>query len=466
MSAAGKSIAQEVSPGTRELSQYIAGAVRKPLPKEVMERARIHLVDTFAAMISGSRLLPGRLASAHAASLGGRKEAGVIGTRVRASATDAALANGMLAHADESDDTHPPSITHPGASVLPAALAIGERDHLPGKAVLRAMVAGYEVCARVPMSMQPTQFLRSGHQEGAIGQLFGAATAAAALLKLDALRVRYVMSYAAQQASGLATMFRDTEHVEKAFGMGGMPARNGVAAALMVASGFTGVEDPFTGDRDFYLAFRKSSEPPRRELLSQGLGTEFEIMRGGIKRWTTGGGTQGALHVLHALIVRHGIRAQDVAQVRGALSDRDFEVVSNRDMPDICVQHLMAIMLLDGTVSFRAAHDDALMHDPRVLDIRSRIHMVGDPELADPLRRWRCRMEVELRDGRVLQGSTMAAKGTFENPLNRDEEEDKAVDLIAPVLGSRRCRALLDALWQFDRLEDVASLRKLYAAAG
>jgi 2-methylcitrate dehydratase PrpD len=457
-------IEQPVSPITAQLSAYIATAIRKRLPAEVVERAKIHIVDTFAAMVSGSRLPPGEIATQYVRTLGGRAEAGVIGSRIVTSAAHAALANGMNGHADETDDTHPASITHPGTSVVPAALAIGEREDVSGRSLLRAIVLGYEICARVPLSMQPTQFLRSGLQEGVFGQLFGSAAAAGALLRLDARRIRYMLGNAAQQASGIYTMFRDPEHVEKAYAMGGMPAHNGVAAALMVVAGFTGVEDPFSGERDFYLAFRKSSEPPRREELTRGLGRDFEIMRGGIKRWPTGGPIQGPLHVLRELIARHRFTADDVEELSARMPDKDLEQVNDRDMPDISVQHLLALMLIDCTITFGSAHDYPRMRDPRVLAVKRRVRAIGDPALVDPQRRWRCVMEVVLRDGRRLQHQTMASKGTYENPLTRAEEEEKALDLLVPVLGAKRSRALLQSLWDLDKLDHVRALRKLYAA--
>jgi 2-methylcitrate dehydratase PrpD len=198
-----------------ELSAYIARALRRTPPREVLERARIHVVDTFAAMVSGSRLPPGGAAVQYVRALGGRTEAGVLGTRIVTSAANAALANGMFGHADETDDTHPPSLTHPGTSVVPAALALSERAQLPGRAFLRAVVLGYDICARLLLALRPMSFLRSGHHAGAFGQAFGAAASAAALLGLDARRVRYALSYAGQQAAGLYTMFRDPEHIER-----------------------------------------------------------------------------------------------------------------------------------------------------------------------------------------------------------------------------------------------------------
>ncbi|MBC7779778.1 MAG: MmgE/PrpD family protein [Proteobacteria bacterium] len=461
MPKARQSAAQSVSPLMLELSKYIAGAVRKAPPREAVERARIHLVDTVAAMISGSRQLPGEAAIAHVNSLGGHPQAGVIGTRIVTSVLNAALANGMFGHADETDDTHPPSLTHPGTSVVPAALAIGERDGLPGRTVLRAVILGYDICARLLLSLRPMPFLRSGHHAGAFGQAFGAAATAGALLALDARQVRFMLSYMGQQAAGMYTMFRDPEHIEKAYAMGGMPAHNGTAAALMVANGFTGVEDIFSGERDFFFTFATDSD--RTELV-RGLGRDYEVMRASIKRWPVGGPIQGPLQVLDDMIAEHGIEASDVESLTARMPDKELEIVNNREMPDISVQHLLAVMLLDGGISFATAHSFERMKDPKVLAVRKRIQAVGDPALTDVQRRWRCVMEIRLKDGRVLEHRTMAAKGSFENPLTRDEEEAKAFDLIGPVLGKRRARSLLDALWNFDRMDNVRKLRRLYAA--
>src|SRR3954449_8438334 len=138
-----------------KLSAHIATAVQRPLPAAVIARAKLHLVDTFAAMISGSRLLPGRKAIHYVKTLGGKPGAGIIATRLVTTAQNAALANGMFGHADETDDTHPPSLTHPGTSVVPAALAIGELNRLSGKTLLRAIVLGYDVCARVLLTLKP-----------------------------------------------------------------------------------------------------------------------------------------------------------------------------------------------------------------------------------------------------------------------------------------------------------------------
>ena len=450
----------EISPEMQALSTYMAGAIRKPLPANVAERAKVHLVDTYAAMICGLRLLPGKRAIDYVKARGGNTEAGVTGTRIVTSIPNAVLANAMLAHADETDDTHPPSRTHPGSGVVPAALAIGEFKRLPGRAMLRAIVLGYDVCARTLLAINEVHFRRTGFHPSAFGRVFGAAAAAGALLRLDARKVRFMLSYAAQQAAGLSTVYRDTEHVEKAF-LAGMPAHDGVTAALMAAAGFTGVEDVYSGERSFFYAFSPEAD---RSQLTRGLGRDYEIMRCGIKRWSAGGPIQGPLHVLRDLMREHAFKGGDVEKLVARMPEKDLHSVNNREMPDICVQHLLAVMLVDGTVTFKSAHDYARLKNAKVLAMRQRVEAVGDPALNDAQRRWRCVMEIALKDGRRLTHQTMAAKGTSEDPLTREDENEKALDLIAPVLGARRAQALLDALWNIEHIKDVRSLRKLAAA--
>src|SRR5207253_3680671 len=139
-------------------------------------------------------------------------------------------------------------------------------------------------------------------------------------------------------------------------------------------------------------------------------------------------------------------------------------MVNKREMSDISLQHLLALMLLDGTVTVASAHDYARMKDRKVLKLRSRIETIGDASLTDPLRRWRCVMEVTLKNGRKLNHQTMAARGTFENPLSRQQVDEKAHALMDPVIGKKRSRALMAALYDIDRIKDVRALRKLYSA--
>ena len=445
-----------VSPVMQRLAAYIAQAPKRPLPDAVAEKTKHHVLDTIAAMVSGSRLLPGRKAIAFIRTRGGVKEAGVVATALVTSAENAALANGMLAHADETDDSHAPSLTHPGCGIVPAALAMAEREGASGEAFLRAVALGYDVGCRLTMALDAYQFREDGHSTHSFGPMFGAAVAAGSLLNLKERQVRHLLSYTAQQASGISCWMRDEEHIEKAFDFGGMPARNGVAAATMVGHGFTGVEDAFSGERSFFVAYGRDPKPER---LVEGLGEVYEIMNTNIKRWSVGSPIQAPLDALSILLKQ--FKAGEVEKVVVRVAHQGANTTNNRDMPDICMQHLCAVMILDGTVSFKTSHDEKRMRDPKVLALRKKVELLGDDELTKAMPSRQGIVEVFLHGERKLRHHMKAVRGTAENPMTREEVDAKSYDLMAPVLGRDRARKLCDAIWNLDRLKDVRKLRPL-----
>ncbi|OGA42395.1 MAG: hypothetical protein A3G24_22115 [Betaproteobacteria bacterium RIFCSPLOWO2_12_FULL_62_13] len=441
-----------------DLATYVAGALKRPLPRPVVEKTKHHLVDTLGAMISGSRLLPGRRAISYVRTLQGRKESVVVGTSFLTTAEHAALANGMLAHADETDDSHAPSFCHPGCGIVAAALAMAEREHRSGSDLLGAAALGYDICTRLTMSLDAKEFRADGHSTHSFGPTFGASAAAGALAGLNYNQVRHLFSYAAQQVSGVSCWMRDEDHIEKAFDFGGMPARNGVCAAAMVAHGFTGVEDVFSGERNFFVAYGRA---PRPTELVRELGKTFEITNTNVKRWSVGSPIQAPLDSLLELIRTHGIAARDVEHVVIRVSHQGANTVDNRSMPDICMQHLCAVMLLDSIITFKSAHDVARMQHPQVLDMRRRVELMGDDELERALPSRQAILEIRLKDGRELRHHTKNVRGTAQNPMSRAEVDEKSYHLIAPVFGKRHARRLLDTIWQIEKIKDVCRIRHL-----
>jgi 2-methylcitrate dehydratase PrpD len=447
-----------VSPVMQRLAIHIASASKKRLPPTVAEKTKHHILDTIAAMVSGARLPPGKQAISYARTRGGTKEACVVATGIVTSAENAALANGMLAHADETDDSHAPSLTHPGCGIVPAALAMAEREEASGEALIRAVALGYDIGCRLTMSLDAYQFREDGHSTHSFGPMFGAAAACAALTGLNERQVRHCLSFTAQQASGISCWMRDEEHIEKAFDFGGMPARNGVAAAAMVAHGFTGVEDALSGERSFYAAYGRKPEP---EKLVAGLGEVFEVMNTNIKRWSVGSPIQAPLDALLLLLEEHKFRADDVVRLSVRVSHQGANTTNNRAMPDICMQHLCAVMVMDGTVSFKASHDDKRMRDKKVLGLRAKVQLSGDDELTRAMPSRQGIVEVVLRNGTTLRKHVKAVRGTAENPMTRAEVDAKAYDLIVPVFGKKRARRLCDAVWSLDKLSNARRLRTL-----
>jgi 2-methylcitrate dehydratase PrpD len=451
--------AQAIGPVMAALSAYMAAAKDRALPPDVVEKAKHHILDTVAAMVSGSELPPGRAALALAQAQAGRAVATVVGSRIVTGPMDAALVNGVLAHADETDDSHGPSQSHPGASIVPAALALAEELGVSGERYLRAVTLGYDVGPRVTMALGGVTFRdESRRSTHAFAGTFGSAAAAGCVAGLTAPEMRWLLDYASQQAGGYAVWGRDTDHIEKAFVFGGMPARNGVTAALLVRAGWNGVDDVFSGDDNF---FRVNAPKGNPSVLIDNLGERFEVINTDIKKWTVGTPIQAPLDAIENIRRRRSFEADDVKAVAVRLAPTVGAVVDNRDIPDICLQHMVAVMLIDKTASFHAAHDKARMQDAGVLRQRSKVTYVPDATLAALLPARVAIVEITLNDGTQLSDRVEAVRGTVRNPMPRVEVVDKASDLIAPVLGAPVARRLIDTLLAIETVKDVRSLRPL-----
>jgi 2-methylcitrate dehydratase PrpD len=441
------------------LSAYMSAAGARPLPDNVAEQAKFHLLDTLASMISGSELLPGQSALRYIHAHGGKGEATIAGTMMTASPAEAALANGMMAHADETDDSHNVSRSHPGCSTVPAALAAGETFGIDGARFLRAVTLGYDVGTRVVTAMGGAAFsYESSLATHSIAGNFCAAAAATCAVGLDERQMRWALDYAAQQSSGIVAWRRDTDHVEKAFVFAGMTARNGVTSALLVKSGWNGVDDVFSGPDNFFQAYAPKAQP---EKLLEKLGERYEIAQTDIKKWTVGSPIQAPLDAVAAILSKRPFEANQVQRVLVRLAPSVGTVVDNRDMPDICLQHLVALMLLDKTVSFHAAHDKPRMQDAAILRQRAKVTLVKDEELAKLLPVRGAVVEIELSDGTKLSERITAVRGTPRNPMPRAEVSEKALDLTAPILGREKAARLIETVYGIETVTDIRQLRPL-----
>ena len=397
------------------LSAYMSEAHGRPLPAEVSEKAKHHILDTLAASVSGTELPPGRVALAFAKTYSD-KTATVAGSNLLCGPIEAAFVNAMLAHADETDDSHSPSQSHPGCAVVPAALAVGEQFAIDGTSVIRAVTLGYDVGTRVTMTVGVPGFETATHvSTHALASLFGAAAAAASAASLNAQQMRWVIDYAVQQASGTKLWQRDTDHIQKAFVFAGVGARGGVTAAELVRLGATGVDDVLSGENNFLAIHAPTASP---EQLIEKLGDRYEVTRTNIKRWTVGSPIQAPLDALELLFKRRVFNAEDVTRVTVRCATSEAALVDNREMPDICMQHIVAVMLIDKTVSFRAAHDKARMRDPAILRQRAKVQLVGDEELERRRPRREAVVEVTLTDGTRVTERVEAVRGTHNRPPN------------------------------------------------
>ena len=445
---------------TGRLAKYMVEARTRKLPAEVARDARHRILDSLAAMVSGSHMKPGEMAIKYARAQGGTEEATVVTTNIRTTAVNAALANAMFGHADETDDFHPATKAHPGCSIVPAALAMAEREGSTGLELLNAVTLGYDLCCRFLFALN-ADLVRATHRSAeGTSSTMGAVGAAAALAKLDEKGMRHALSYAAQQVSGIWSWVRDAEHVEKAFDFSGMGARNGVTAAVMAQMEFSGVWDVFDGEHNVLIAL--STDPHPEEMVA-GLGSRFIITETAIKPYSVGYPIQSPLNAFLTLHREHKLTPDSVERIVVTLPEDGARIVNDRAMPDVNCQHIIAVALIDGDVSFEDSHSYARMKDPKVLAAKAKVELKGDKALMDRAAPRSGKVEVTLKDGRTVSHFTRHAPGTQENPMTTDQVNAKARNLMTPILGKEKTENLIKSI---NALEDVKNVRDLRAFLG
>jgi len=453
-------LAAGVSPVTEALARYLAGAPDRPVPGQVAEKAKMHILDTVASIVAGSQQAAGQSAAAWLALTRPHEGTGsstVLGHGTSAPLLTAALCNGLSAHAEETDDSHAPSLSHPGCATVPAGLAVAERLGAGGEQFIRAVVAAYDLGGRVGRALRAPARDRAGSRwssHGVVGT-FCAAGAAGVLLGFDEARTRYLFSYASQLASGSTTWLRDAHHVQKAFVFAGGPALHGVLAASLVEAGLDGVADVFVGSPNWLEVLEPVTEP---QWLGWELGAEFEIMNASIKKFPVGSPAQAALEAAIQVAAAGPVAVADVADISVRLPAERALVVSARKMPNINVQYLVAATLLDGGFTAAVARDEARPGDERVRALIARTELIPDPAMAGT---GSASVTVRLADGSVRSCDVAAVRGTPSNPMTWAEVEAKSEDLLAEVLGPDGARQVCEIVRHLEELPDVRQLTRL-----
>jgi len=444
---------------TGRLARYMVSARDRALPLDVMTACKHRILDTFGAMVSGARMRPGELAEQYVRALGGAEQASVIGSGFRTTAVNAAFANAMCAHSDETDDFEPITKAHPGSCTVPAALAVAEKEGRSGEEFVRAVALGYDLTCRLLMALGPDHVRATHRSAEGTSSTFGALGAAASLARLDEKGMRFAISYAAQQVSGLWSWVKDEDHIEKAFDFSGMGARNGVMAVTMVQSGMTGVADVLDGTHNLLIAL---SREPKPEAMVEDLGKRFWVTESAIKTFSVGYPIQSPLDALLTLRKQHGLTPDKVQSILVKLPTDGAAIVNNSAMSDVNCQHLVAVALVKGAVSFVDSHDTALMRDPAIMAQRAKVTLVGDQALMDPQAPRSAFVEVTLTDGQKVSHFTKYPPGTKENPLDTEGVNAKTRDLMAPVLGPDKTDKLIGAINALEKVADIRTLRPLF----
>jgi 2-methylcitrate dehydratase PrpD len=449
---------------TSSLSRAIYDSSTKLISEGLRALTRSHILDTLASIVACKDLEAATLARKYSLSLSrgpGPSSATILGTSEKASVVDAAFAGAMAGHGAEINDFIPSAFVQPGPAIVSVSLAVAETRGLSGDAVLRAVIIGYEFAGRIPKSLGIKNLQKAGLANHGIGPTFGAAAAAASLLRLPEEKISHMLSYCAQQASGSWQWLLDVEHIEKSFVFAGMGAKAGLNAALMADAGFKGVRDSLDQPKGWMKSkiFTGGDENLSR-LLNFGLNTEME--QTGFKRYPVGGPTQPAVHGLLTLLPQ--INRSRVSKIIVAMPGA-ADAFRNANMPALNLKYILAIILLDGRLDFVSTQSrERMLNDKAAHALMSKVDVVEDASQEAPPgepRRESARLTVEEHGGNRHEVFVPYVKGYPSHPLSKEEVDEKAAELMSPHLGRQKAKAIVDMVNNIESQPTAAKLINL-----
>jgi 2-methylcitrate dehydratase PrpD len=439
------------------LAEHAASWRAAPLPPEVEHAARRALIDWFAALLPGCRLPPATLMAKALREARGLGEAVCYVDGAKGALRHAALLNGTASHTVEFDDIWRWGVYHPGCPTVAAALAAAQARGRDMAALLRALVAGYEVSCRIAQAVQPSHY-DFWHTTGTVGT-FGAAAAVAVLYDCDATRTAHALATAATMAGGLQQAFRG-DGMSKPLHPG-HAAEAGALAGMAAAEGMTGALDVLHGPAGFAAA--TSEDAGKWEKPLSLLGQQLAITEMTVKNHGCCGHIFAALDAVRDLQRAEGFAAGDVeaVEVGGYAATKnvcDRPEARTEQECRFSTQFTVATMLLHGAVRLEA-FAEARLADPAIRALMPRVSVHLDPECeaAFPAQR-SAKVTIRLRDGRVLFRHQPTRKGDPDAPLSDAELDEKFLELAAPVVGEAPARALLAQLWRGATLPGVVPL--------
>ncbi|HWP28360.1 MAG TPA: MmgE/PrpD family protein [Chloroflexota bacterium] len=436
---------------THTLAEFVARTPFTAIPASTIHAAKRAILDNLGAALGAAADPAVAMARRVVQQLGGQPQATLWADGQQTSVTHAALVNGIMAHVLDYDDTHLPTILHPSSPLVAAALAVGEWLGASGQDLLTAYLVGFEVEARVSLSVYPEHYDAGWHITGTAGTL-GAAAAAARLLGLDPPRTLWALGAAATQAAGLREMFGSmckSLHAGKA-------AANGILAALLAHEGYTSSPTPLEGRRGFghVLSTRFAAE-----ALTAELGQRWEVHRTGFKPYACGVVTHPAIDAARRLRAM-GHSAEAVASIDVYVHPLVLELCGKSEPRTglegkFSIYHCVAVGFLEDAAG-PAQFTDTVVARPDVVALRRKVRAVPDPALREA----QARLVLHTADGRTTEVFVPAASGTLENPMTDADVEAKFRALARPAIGERPTETVANLVWALESVPDVRTLAR------
>lgn len=462
-----KAPAQELSQSelTQQLAEFVATLTAEAVPDKLQGILSNALLDSIGCALFGLTTDTCGIIRGFTLAQGGPQESSVWGSGgKRVSAINAVLANGAAVHGFDFDD-HSRAKIHPGAVVIPAALALAEAHGCEGQRFLTAIAAGYEVMNRISLATGPVASrLKGWHLTGTTGT-FGAAAAAAIILGLDARQTAAAFGIAGTQSSGLWAFNADGATTKRLHP--GLAARNGLTAAALAKRGFNGGSHILEAqDGGFLIAM--SDSPPHPAEITQGLGTEWRAEGACFKPYAACGSNHASIDAVLTIKQEHQLAVSDIKHIRVGVAkvvtvQTGFEyrqsTVLNAQMS---IRYNVAVALLDDAALLEQFTDERL-RDPHLNELISRVDVYIDPEMDELYPRYYAGVvEIELTDGRILRKRVDASRGMPENPMPRKEILAKFHSLTSRAsVGDSIENQLIHTLEGAFNMNDVGSLGRM-----
>ena len=444
-----------------KVGQWVSELKLTGIPSDVVDHIKTCLLDSLGCGLFGAAQPWAVIASNVAVAMSGGGASSLFARPERVSPADAALANGTAIHGFELDDAHVSSSHHPGATTVPAVLAVAEVRDVSGADALVALAAGYEVGIRIGIGAGVSHSTSGFHVTGTVGT-FGAAAAAAHVLKLSPCQTAHALGIGGTQAAGLYSA--RTGAMTKRF-HAGRASQSGTLAAFLAEQGFTGsldlVEAPFGG----FLSTMQGQFAP--ETIVQDLGVRWEAAQVGLKPYASCASSHTIVDSVRDLR-RRGLTADSLARLSIRMSKKGQLNVGWRYQPGdvIAAQmngyYIAAVTLLDGD-AFIEQFAEARLADPKIIELLPRIEIVHDPELdrGGASKRHAVQVDAALRNGQTMSVTVEQRRGNVDHPLSATEVEQKFRRLAATSLLESEVDEVIELVQRIERESGVERLMSL-----
>jgi 2-methylcitrate dehydratase PrpD len=442
-------------PITRLLAEFVANHPSKGWSDEVEQQALNTFMNWLGCAIGAAEHESVLSSMAAVMELDPSPQATLLGRKERVDMANAALINGIASHTFDFDDTHLKTIIHPAGPVASALLALAEKTGASGRELLDALVIGIDVACRLGNMMYPQHYDRGWHITGSTGTL-GAAAGCARLLKLTADQTQMALAIAASQPVGLREQFGT---MTKPFHPGGA-ARAGLMSALMAKHGFTGSKRALEAPRGFAQVV--STKFDWTEVTGE-LGKRFEISFNTYKPFACGIVIHPSIDACAQLREVHGVKAEEVERIDIKVHSLVLELTGKKTPKDglegkFSVYHGCASGLMFGKAG-EPEFSDEIVNRGDMVALRAKVHAVVDNGIDEAA----VDLVATLEDGRQVKVFVEHAIGSLEKPMSKAQLESKFTDLVVPVLGAAKCKALLNECWSLSTVANFKSLLVLAA---